>query len=248
MPEEFAPEWEYYTPDPEIEYLIACSALTRGDFAALDWSRTDAPGQNARNHGFSFGCGNPNHYRSYLGPEKPIREAVHFPPRKCCRPECTIVFRPERAGHRHCSHVCGRRTVAELLTLPPRTCSKCLQAFRPRRRRQAVCSRKCSGRPVTVQPVACERCDRMFKPLRPSNRYCSVACIPRGQNGPTGATLARFRGGWLAGVPVADLCREFGVDRTTLAAWRRRLGLASRPRGGALAAGARYGRGAVSNL
>lgn len=270
MPENFAPEWEYYTPDPEVEWLFARTALIRGDFAALDLDR-GGYGTAARNHGLIFGCGNPNHLRTHLAPEKPERAARERPARVCCRPGCGGLV--AEAGRAYCSRVCySLDTAAPRLTCvragcgatfrtrqpnrrhcsaacrltPPRPCAACAVEFRPRRAGRRHC-RDCrqgrAGRPVTLVPVACGTCGKTFRPDHAARKFCSVACVPKiATPAPDAERLELFRQGWTAGEPVAALAARLGVHRATLGLWRRRLNLPRRPKGGAGPAAVRWAR------
>ena len=222
MPVEFPPSWEYYTPAPEVAALFdrsgVCPAVAR-----LGFGRDDA-GERAAAPGVQF-TDRPDGYRSRLAPPKPER-ARPEPTREICR-RCGWVFlcRPDRP-RRYCARFCydEAKAAAKLLRPvsppPPKpesvklACPTCAQSFRPRDKGQRFCSRSCFQ--------ATRR-----KP-KPPSRHASAT------------TLQEFAVAWTAGEPVAALVARFGVGRSALTKWRRRLGLPARPRGGVHAAAGRW--------
>jgi len=220
MPVEFPPSWEYYTPAPEVAELFdrsgACPAVARLGFGPRG-ERSPAPGVQYTDR--------PDGYRSRLALPKPER-ARPEPTREICR-RCGWVFlcRPDRP-RRYCARFCYDEAKAAAKLLRP-----------------------VSPTPPKPEPVkpACPTCARPFTPRDKGQRFCSRACFQATRKKPKppsryagAAVLVEFAAAWEAGVPVAALVLRFGVTRAGLTKWRRRLGLAPRPKGGAHAAAGRW--------
>jgi hypothetical protein len=238
MPEIFDPAWEYYTPMPEVAELFdragECPALAR-----LGWDRQrqgPAPGVQFTT--------SPNGYRSRLAPARVVL-ARAGPTRADCR-RCGWPFltRPGRPG-RYCSRACYEQAVRRATDrrpahrlARPSTCRTCAKSFHPWTPGAVYCSRACYERGRVLLPKPCRACGRPFRPDESARQFCSRACSPKIATRPTpAAVLGEFARLWVAGRPVAELVRRFGVNRATLTNWRRALALDPRPRGGAHASG-----------
>lgn len=178
MAEEFDPAWEYYEPDPEVAWAVACERLSSfGGFGLRD---DDGSGDGI---GFVFGCGDPNFYRTRVAPPRYERQTADVPPRACG--SCGFVFRPRESCGRYCSRECygvARRSGQYPVRRPPARvsdCRHCGATFRPRSRRSRYCSRACHGaaRALPALDVSCRQCGGSFRTRDRGRVYCSRACF-----------------------------------------------------------------------
>lgn len=171
MPELLNPEWEFWEPDAEIAEIMAVRVLA--GFAGLA-SYRDV------NHGFRFGCGNPNFCRFRLAPPKPEPDCKPLESRVC--KGCGYSFMPNRRSRRYCSNRCYIRPgrARELLDCP---CEACGVAFRPLCRSHRYCSRVCSnvGFRKREHDTGCPTCGcevvRSGKGRSAAKIYCSRSCM-----------------------------------------------------------------------
>lgn len=150
MPEQFDPEWEYFTPaDPEIAELLGVPDCR---FETL---RTAGGGDNAVNLGCRYGRGNPDRY---LPPEPGFVPVEDRPgaigPGQC--PTCGETFTGTHSGQIHCCRECVPRP-GRVRVLKAAACGTCRKPFRRLYARQRFCCRKCVRQPPPAVDPRLER-------------------------------------------------------------------------------------------
>lgn len=236
MPELFAPEWEYYAPNPEIQYLFDLSAARVGRAHALEFDHDAA--QDGRSTGLQFST-RPN-ARTYWAadvriPDRPER------PRVTCE-TCGFPFVPHSGGAgRFCSRDCAGVGARVLL---PRACARpeCGRLFRPCVGRRRYCSRKCAAAVIglslrrrVVRPCAFCGVDVEHPASRP-RRFCGVRCwradLERVRLAKPAPPPRPVRGAVLAacGTCGAQFERLWRTHRYCSNACAPRVGRAKRPR------------------
>lgn len=142
----FDPAWEYYTPDPEIHEILLETSTLHG-FEGLINPRieyNDLTGKSRYgNSGIRFGKGNPNYYKTRLGPERQTIERQTLTERECKNPKCKEWYMPVYNGQKYCRLSC--RILPGRVKVLPRelNCLKCDRAFIPRYSTHYYCSRRC---------------------------------------------------------------------------------------------------------
>ncbi len=139
MPLQIDPEWEYWTPDPEIEELFQDS----GRLGTRVFGMMDFPRKKDFVAGIRFGKGNPDGFWGHLALPKwtsrDFREEI--PERKC--KGCQKWFTPNRSSRVYCSLKCTHRFRGRPRELEDVECGHCNRVFRPRDSTQKFCSVRC---------------------------------------------------------------------------------------------------------
>lgn len=136
MPIHIDESWEYYTPDPEL------LELSEWKVRIVDQIRDYRAEDRGWNLGFSFGKGNPNYSKTYLG--KPKKKATYKEEKKAITcPVCKKSFTPRDSFRKVCSIACrtkGNTLVTEVY------CKGCNKNFLQKETKQVYCSPACGGK------------------------------------------------------------------------------------------------------
>lgn len=195
MPEEFDPAWEYWQPDPEIEWAMGAVQLgafddlgveNREENCLQDLGRRYRPG--AFNPGFRYDRGDPDRVLIDPEPEPPVFHSpvapreVRLRCRRCDRPFTTTGCRNHehrRVWCRECLPGRGRPAVK------PTVCVGCGCDFVPSQRRHfRYCSPSCGGRAETAEEYHRHGCPVCGAAVVPSGRgrssaklFCTRRCM-----------------------------------------------------------------------
>lgn len=179
---EFDPAWEYYTPDPEIDYCVHSRGGRSGSFDAV-WDRRLAKVDNL---GFRFGSGNPDRdpERFRERRERRIDQPTWNEWRECER--CRQWFRADSDHRRYCGNECRLARLHEGNRRPRRSqLCRCGRFFEPKREGTIYCSPACQiegqRKPLLAEAGRCETCGAGLLPSRSRNqatarRFCSRQC------------------------------------------------------------------------
>lgn len=181
MPE-LDPDWEYWTPDPEIAELMGESTTSDGfEGLGIEYFRNERLGGNV---GFRFGTGNPNNARFRLAPER-YREVRESRCRDIKCSVCGITFKQYRPDREFCSRVCANAVTAEERRERPQelACVRCGKLFDPARTDQVYCGRVCAafvnGSDITSHSEGCRTCGGVVPPSTSRSGIPRVYCSPR---------------------------------------------------------------------
>lgn len=162
--------WEYWVPNPEIQWLFDCSAASATKFDRIADTYADE-GPRSEVLGVRFGRGNPNQFTFRFAPAKKSsrREQIRY--ERHCK-TCQSLFFSDAPKTRYCSTECKPKRIAK-------GCRQCGSPFTTLRKGKAYCSLECFNaikhrkERVTIQ---CHRCNKPFACRDAARKYCSIQC------------------------------------------------------------------------
>lgn len=190
MPEQFDPDWEYWTPDPEIADVLndEIARKSRRVKIKVDCHEDQSTGRYGIT-GFQYGS-HPDNPNTRLARERiyirESREAI-----QCAYPPCRRLFYAKSANIRHCSKSCGKKNRAR--TEPRQMMCPCGNTWQTRNPYRLYCDTVCAVRyspkmkqcrRVLPDSVKCQRCGNGFYPKASRTRFCSVKCGTAGNGRP----------------------------------------------------------------
>lgn len=171
VPVEFEAAWEYFVPSEEMLEAFGDQERSPKISDLFDPRDKERAGQ-----GFVFGRGDPNYYRSHIGPEKPCRVREYRHQERHCK-QCFRKFHPLRPTTAYCSKTCAGAARRNGL-YEERPCLECGRLFRPRKSTSRCCSTSCAGR-YRGRKRPCLHCGRVFHPQRKEVLHCSKSCTTK---------------------------------------------------------------------
>lgn len=174
MPEQFAPEWEYWTPSDEMLELLD-DREDRIDFSCVFDERL----YKNDNSGLRYGNGNPDKCKTTQAQLKPWDFTDCLRDKRC--KQCDTYFTPSESRRVYCSCACAGKAGSKLREVSQiqYRCIGCDKDFVSKTKNRVYCSPKCYNRKgaiPTLQLIKCAYCSNKFKPRKASRKCCSRVC------------------------------------------------------------------------
>jgi transposase-like protein len=212
MPE-LDPNWEYYTPDPEILEVMGDGNESVSNYDRVVDDRLYKNGCQ----GIRFGSGDPNRVILKEAKEKVIENRLLE--RKICK-QCGYSFQPKRGTRVYCSRECKSKSQVK------HTNSRIGSG----KRKVWGESSKCK---------ICKVCNKSYEPTSYIQKVCSNLCATKSRTAKFNSinsigisNIETLKGMYDNGTKVKEIAALLGITVNTVKVWRRKLGISPRgPRG-----------------